>query len=60
VPLDRLRNATRVRRRNLGQPDPTVEATGLDPIAQILEQHYERTRPSTPHPTPNPKTKKED
>ena len=46
VPLDRLRNATRARRRHLGQPDPTVESTGIDPLAQILEEHYERTRPS--------------
>ncbi|MCZ6714153.1 MAG: DDE-type integrase/transposase/recombinase [Deltaproteobacteria bacterium] len=46
VPLDRLRNATRARRRNLGQPDPRVQPTGLDPIAQILAEHYERTGPS--------------
>ena len=45
VVLDRLRNATRQRRRNLGEPDPTVEPTGLDPLAQILHAHYERTRP---------------
>jgi transposase InsO family protein len=44
VPLDRLRNATRPRRRNLGQPDPTSPPTGLDPLAQILSEHYERTR----------------
>lgn len=47
VPLDRLRNATRARRRRLGQPDPTVRPIGIDPLAQILEEHYERTRPST-------------
>ncbi|MEN8183587.1 MAG: helix-turn-helix domain-containing protein [Myxococcota bacterium] len=46
VPLDRLQNATRGRRRNLGQPDPSAEPTGIDPLAQILEEHYERTRPS--------------
>ena len=46
VPLDRLRNATRARRRNLGQPDPSAQPTGIDPLAQILEAHYERTRPS--------------
>lgn len=45
VPLDRRRNARRARRRDLGQPDPTVEPTGLDPLAQILDAHYERTRP---------------
>jgi transposase InsO family protein len=58
VPLDRLRNASRARRRNLGQPDPWVEPTGIDPLAQILEEHYERTRPSAPN--NNDKTKKED
>ena len=46
VPLDRLRNATRARRRHLGQPDPRVQPTGIDPLAQILKEHYERTRPS--------------
>ena len=46
VPLDRLRNATRARRRHLGQPDPRVQPTGIHPLAQILEEHYERTRPS--------------
>jgi transposase InsO family protein len=45
VPLDRYRNATRRRRRNLGEPDPTVEPTGIDPLALIRREHYERTRP---------------
>jgi hypothetical protein len=66
VPLDRLRNASRRRRRNLGEPDPTVEPTGIDPLAQILEAHYERTRPLAPNEddrgnrnNPNPHMNKE-
>lgn len=53
VPLDRHRNATRHRRRNLGEPDPTVEPTGIDPLALIEREHYERTRPPrrSPHDT---------
>lgn len=43
--LDRLRNASRKRRRDLGQPDPTVSPTGLDPLKQIKTEHYNRTRP---------------
>lgn len=52
VPLDRVHNATRHRRRHLGEPDPTVEPTGLDPLAQIAREHYERTRPPR-RPDPN-------
>ncbi len=48
TPLDRLRNATRVRRRDLGEPDPRIEPTGLDPLALIERDHYERTRPIGP------------
>ncbi|MFQ5601584.1 MAG: Mu transposase C-terminal domain-containing protein, partial [Candidatus Krumholzibacteriia bacterium] len=44
VPLDRHKNAARHRRRNLGEGDPTVEPTGLDPLALIEREHYERTR----------------
>ncbi|HEY5659075.1 MAG TPA: Mu transposase C-terminal domain-containing protein [Myxococcota bacterium] len=44
VALDRLRNATRHRRRNLGQPDPSAEPTGIDPLTQMLHEHYRRTR----------------
>jgi len=50
VPLDRLRNATRTRRRNLGAPSPFVEKTGLDPLGLIEDEHYRRTR--LPHPEP--------
>jgi transposase InsO family protein len=45
VPLDRLRNATRHRRRNLGTPDPSVQPTGIDPLEQLKHEHYRRTRP---------------
>jgi transposase InsO family protein len=59
VPLDRFRNATRTRKRNLGQPDPTAPPSGLDPLALIEAEHYDRIRPvGTParrHPSPKPK-----
>jgi transposase InsO family protein len=45
VPLDRYRNASRSRRRDPGAGDPTVEPTGIDPLALIEREHYERTRP---------------
>ena len=44
VELDRVRNATRRRRRNLGQPEPGVEPSGIDPLAQLRDEHYRRTR----------------
>jgi putative transposase len=43
VLLDRIRNATRKRRRNLGQPEPLVEKSGLDPLKLIEDEHYLRT-----------------
>jgi len=48
VLLDRHRNATRPRRRNLGAPDPTVKPTGLAPLEQITREHYQRTQ-APPH-----------
>lgn len=45
VPLDRRRNATRKRRRNLGRPEPDAQPSGLDPLALIEREHYERVRP---------------
>jgi hypothetical protein len=53
VPLDRYRNASRQRRRNLGQPDPRSEPTGLDPLALIEREHYQRVRPAQAAPTPD-------
>ncbi len=44
VPLDRLRNTARRRRRQLGTPDPASPPTGLDPLALIQREHYQRTR----------------
>lgn len=45
VPLDRYANATRKRRRNLGQPHPAAPQSGLDPLALIEAEHYQRVRP---------------
>jgi len=45
IALDRYRNAHRHRRRQLGEPDPRSEPTGIDPLDQIRREHYERTRP---------------
>ena len=48
VPLDRHKNAARVRRRDLGAPDPQVEPSGLDPLELIARDHYARTRGGAP------------
>jgi len=48
VPLDRLRNASRHRRRLRGEPSPEAEPSGLDPLALIEREHYERVRPPKP------------
>ena len=53
VPLDRLRNASRRRRHLRGEPAPDVEPSGLDPLALIEAEHYERVRPvGGPRPAP--------
>jgi transposase InsO family protein len=44
VPLDRIRNASRRRRRLRGEAAPDVEPSGLDPLALIEAEHYERVR----------------
>jgi len=44
VPLDRIKNATRRRRRLKGDPAPDAEPSGLDPLEQIKDEHYQRTR----------------
>ncbi len=44
VPLDRIRNASRHRRKSIGEPDPTVEPTGIDPLGLIEREYYERGR----------------
>jgi hypothetical protein len=45
VPLDRLRNASRRRRRLRGDAAPEAEPSGLDPLALIEAEHYARVRP---------------
>ena len=44
VPLDRLANMHRRRRRIAGDPHPLAEKTGFDPLAQMEDEHYRRTR----------------
>jgi transposase InsO family protein len=44
VPLDRLANMTRRRRRIAGDPEPFAEPSGLDPLALIEDEHYRRAR----------------
>jgi putative transposase len=44
VPLDRLKNMTRKRRRLTGEPAPLATPSGLDPLALIEDEHYRRTR----------------
>jgi putative transposase len=46
VPLDRSRNASRVRRRSLGAPAPGVTPSGLDPLALIQREHDAHARPA--------------
>jgi transposase InsO family protein len=45
VLLDRIRNATRKRRQHAGAADPSVEPTGIDPLALIREEHGAQMRP---------------
>lgn len=42
--LDRVKNATRPRRRKGCEPEPGVEPTGLDPLRLIADEHYRQTR----------------
>jgi hypothetical protein len=49
VPLDRIKNASRVRRRPRGDADPRSTPTGLDPLAQMEAEHYERGRAPWDH-----------
>lgn len=44
VPLDRLRNMDRRRRRIAGDPEPLAKPSGFDPLALIEDEHYRRTR----------------
>jgi transposase InsO family protein len=44
VPLDRLANMYRRRRRIAGEAEPLVSPTQLDPLGLIEDEHYRRTR----------------
>lgn len=44
VPLDRLANMHRARRRVSGEPAPDVEPSGIDPLAQLVDEHAQATR----------------
>ena len=50
VPLDRLANASRQRRRVSSPTSPDAEPSGLDPLALIEAEHYDRVRPVGPSP----------
>jgi putative transposase len=43
-PLDRVRNASRRRRRLHGEAAPDAQPSGLDPLALIEQEHYQRVR----------------
>ena len=61
VPLDRVRNAWRRRRRLSGEAAPDGEPTGLDPLALIEADHYDRVRPvGAPPPKRSDPTDEED
>jgi transposase InsO family protein len=45
TPLDRIRNASRRRRRLRGEAAPDAQPSGLDPLALIEAEHYQRVRP---------------
>jgi hypothetical protein len=53
VLLDRLRNASRRRRRLSGEAAPDAEPSGLDPLALIEQEHYQRVRPLDPPASPD-------
>jgi transposase InsO family protein len=55
VPLDRLANSGRKRRR-IQFPVPTLPPSGIDPIAQLEDEHYRRGRPVTSTPDYLPDT----
>jgi hypothetical protein len=58
VPLDRIRNAARRRRRIHGEPAPIAEPSGLDPLALMEADHYHRIRPvDTPAAAPRDPTR---
>jgi putative transposase len=60
VPLDRLKNMTRTRRRIAGEPAPDATPSGLDPLALIEDEHYRRTRLTGAGPHDNDEDKDEE
>jgi transposase InsO family protein len=42
VVLDRIKNATRKRRRELGAPEPSAEPSGLDPLGTTVRDYRKR------------------
>lgn len=60
VPLDRLKNMTRRRRRIAGEPAPDATPSGLDPLSQIEDEHYRRTRLSYDGPDDDTEDDEED
>jgi putative transposase len=42
--LDRIRNASRRRRTLASTKAPKVEPSGIDPLQQLRDEHYDRTR----------------
>ena len=44
VPLDRVANMHRARKRVAGKPAPQVLPTGIDPLAQLVEEHARAAR----------------
>jgi hypothetical protein len=59
VPLDRVRNAARRRRRLQNAATPEAAPSGLDPLALIEAEHYQRVRP-VGAPAPDRPTPKEE
>ena len=51
VPLDRVANASRRRRRLPAPAASEAEPSGLDPLALIEAEHYDRGRPLGQRPT---------
>jgi transposase InsO family protein len=60
VPLDRLANAHRARRRNVGPPPVRCAPSGLDPLALMQAEHELYTRPLSGALTPKDRHAEDD
>ncbi len=60
VPLDRVANATRVRRRDVGLPTITLPPSGIDPLALMQAEHQQYTRPLSAAPSPEDEDDEDD